>query len=121
MEKSKFREWFTSSGKQVLAGKNSKTNEELVAQVGPKETVLHTALPGSPFVNIKGKATKQDITDSAIFCAKHSQAWRDTKKDVSIHVFLGEDIFKTKVMDEGTFGVKNFKKIIAKKGDIAKI
>lgn len=117
-EKPKFREWFTSSGKYVVAGKNSKNNEEVIAQVEPNETVLHTALPGSPFVNIKGIATKEDIRDAAIFCAKYSQAWRDTKSDVKIHVFKGKDIYKEKDMDEGTFGVKKFSEIVAKKKDI---
>jgi predicted ribosome quality control (RQC) complex YloA/Tae2 family protein len=115
---SKFREWFTASGKYVVAGKNSKNNEELIAQVEPDETVLHTALPGSPFVNIKGKAKKADIRDAALFCAKYSQAWRDTKNDVKIHVFFGKDIHKSKLMKEGTFGVNKFSEVIAKKKDI---
>jgi predicted ribosome quality control (RQC) complex YloA/Tae2 family protein len=118
MEKIKFREWFTSTGKRVLAGKNSESNEELISQIEKKEIVLHTALPGSPFVNIKGKATKKDIIDAAIFCAKYSQAWRDTKSDVKVHVFFGKDIYKEKNMKEGTFGVKKFTEIVAKKKDI---
>jgi len=117
----KFREWFTSSGAYVVAGRNSKNNEELISQVSPEETVLHTALPGSPFVNIKGKAKKEDIRDAAIFCAKYSQAWRDTKTDVKVHFFLGKDIHKDKLMKEGTFGVKKFSEITVKKKDIERI
>lgn len=122
MEKQpRFREWFTSTGMQVLAGRNSKNNEELVAQIKPTETVLHTVSPGSPFVNIKGKASKDDIRDSAIFCAKYSKIWRDTKSDVKVHVFRGCDINKSNNMKEGTFGVKKFKEILVKKADILKI
>jgi len=110
----------TSSGKKVLAGKNAKNNEELVKQAEKNEIVLHTAKPGSPFVSIKGKANKKDITESAIFCAKHSQDWRDNKGDVKIHVFTGNDVYKKKGMKVGTFGVKKFKKINVKKGDIIK-
>jgi len=122
MEKQpRFREWFTSTGMRVLAGRNSKNNEELIAQIEAKETVLHTALPGSSFVNIKGIATKEDIRDAALFCAKYSQAWRDTHNDVKIHVFRGADIHKEKNMKEGTFGVKKKKEIVAKKADILKI
>jgi predicted ribosome quality control (RQC) complex YloA/Tae2 family protein len=117
----KFREWFTSSGKQVLAGKNSKNNEEVIAQVEPNETVLHTAIPGSPFVNIKGNASKEDIRDAAIFCAKYSQAWRDKHGDVKVHAFKGKEIYKDKKMKQGTFGVKKFSEVIAKKVDIMKI
>lgn len=123
MEKApKFREWFTSTGKLVLAGRNSKNNEELIYQANPNEIVLHTALPGSPFVNIKDKKPlKQDILDSAIFCAKYSQAWRETKNDVVVHYFKAKDIYKNKTMKQGTFGVKNLKEIKVKKADIKKI
>ena len=49
----KFREFTTSSGKKVLAGKSAQNNEELVKQIKDNEDVFHTAKPGSPFVNIK--------------------------------------------------------------------
>ncbi|MBU1727961.1 hypothetical protein KKA39_01470, partial [Patescibacteria group bacterium] len=80
----------------------------------------HTAKPGSPFVNIKGRASHQDILDAAIFCAKHSQDWRDNQEDVEVHIFKAKDIFKEKGMKEGTFGVKKFDVIKIKKGDIRK-
>ena len=123
MNKNKFREAELSSGILALAGKNAENNEELVKQVGNNEYVLHTAAPGSPFVNIKSdikKVSKEDLKEAAIFCAKYSQAWKKaaTKKDVEVHVFLGKDIFKQKDMKLGTFGVKKFKSIVVKKGDI---
>lgn len=114
----KFREFTTSNGKQVLAGKSAKNNEELVAQVKKNETVLHTKKPGSPFVNIKGKASKKDISEAAVFCANHSHAWRDNKKDVAVHVFKGTDIYKRKGMKLGTFGVKKYKVLKIKKSKI---
>lgn len=107
----RFREGESPNGLKILAGRNSKNNEELVAQVAPEEFVFHTALPGSPFVNLKGKPKKKDIKYSAIFCAKYSQDWRDNKNDVLIHKFKGKDIYKTKEMKEGTFGIKKFSKI----------
>ena len=119
----KFREFKTSSGKIVLAGRNAENNEELVKQAGKEEIVLHTCLPGSCFVNIKAdikEVTKQDIKEAAVFCARYSQDWRDNKKDVFIHIFTGKNIFKNKEMKTGTFGVKNFKKIIAKKEEIGR-
>jgi predicted ribosome quality control (RQC) complex YloA/Tae2 family protein len=115
-----FRQFKTSSGKLVLAGKSAENNEDLVMQVQPTETVLHTEMPGSPFVNIKGEATKKDIKESAVFCAKYSQDWRDNKRDVSVHVFRGADIYKDKKMKTGTFGVKKFDIIKVKKEDILK-
>ena len=122
MEKAKFREWFTSSGARVLGGRSAANNEVLIEQVGKAETVLHTAKPGSPFVNIKkGNPTKQDVYDAALFCAKYSQDWRDSKKAVKVHVFKGRDVYKDKGMKVGTFGVRKFKEVVEKKIDMEKI
>lgn len=115
-----FRNFTTTSGKEVLAGKSAETNEELIKQAGKDEIVLHTAKPGSPFVNIKSgkeEITKKDIEEAAVFCVKYSQAWKKAKKkptNVEVHVFFGKDIFKTKDMKLGTFGVKKHKKINVK-------
>ena len=117
----KFKEIKTSSGKLVLAGKNAKNNEELVAQVQPEEDVFHTAVPGSPFVNIKSSITnKQERLEAAIFCAAKSQDWRDNKSDVEVHWFKGKDLYKRKGMKIGTFGVKKKKIIKIKKKEIEK-
>ncbi len=111
----KFRQTKTSSEKVILAGRNAKNNEELIAQVEKNEVVLHTAAPGSPFVNIKGKAKRKDIKEAAIFCAVHSQEWRDNKTDILVHKFKGKDIYKKSNMKIGTFGIRKFKIIKVKK------
>jgi predicted ribosome quality control (RQC) complex YloA/Tae2 family protein len=117
----KFRKFETSSGKKVLSGKSAENNEELVAQVEKDEYVFHTAKPGSPFVNIKGKCNEKDRKEAAIFCAKYSQDWRDNKSDVLVHQFKGKNVHKRKGMKLGTFGVKKIDKIIkVKKEDIEK-
>lgn len=113
-----FRKFTTSSGKIVLGGKSAENNEELIKQIQPFETILHTAMPGSPFVNIKEKATKKDIEEASIFCARYSQDWRDNKQNVTIHIFKGKDIYKNKTMKLGTFGVNKIKKITIKKNKI---
>jgi len=123
MTSPKFRQITTSSGKLLLGGKSAENNEEIIKQVGKNEYVLHTAAPGSPFVNIKSDmraVETSDLKEAAIFCAKFSQAWKKpkVKKDIEIHVFLGKHIFKQKDMKLGTFGVKKVKKIIVKKQDI---
>jgi len=117
----KFREFKTSSGKKALSGKDAASNEKLIEQVQANEIVLHTAAPGSPFVNIKSaKPTASDVKEAAVFCAKYSQAWKKAKvkKDVLVHLFKGKDIYKNKAMKLGTFGVKKHKKMIVKKEDI---
>jgi len=115
-----FRKMITSSGKLVLAGKNAEQNEQIIAQAGKDEIILHTKAPGSPFVNIKGKANKKDIKEAAIFCAAYSRDWKKNKKDVVVHYFKGKEIYKTKNMKLGTFGVKKAKEIIVKKEEILK-
>jgi len=115
----KFREFKTSSGKKVLAGKDAKTNEELIEQAGKEELIFHTAKPGSPFVNIKSKKPSiKDIRETAVFCAMKSQDWRDNKNDVVVHYFHGKDVHKEKGMKLGTFGVRKFKVIKIKKEEM---
>ncbi|MEM4271904.1 MAG: NFACT RNA binding domain-containing protein [Candidatus Pacearchaeota archaeon] len=114
----KFREFKTSSGKLVIAGKSAETNEDVIKLAEPNEIVLHTKSPGSPFCVIKGKAGKKDIKEAAIFCAKYSRHWKKTRADTEIHYFLGKDIYKEKEMKIGTFGVKKAKKLTAKAKDI---
>jgi predicted ribosome quality control (RQC) complex YloA/Tae2 family protein len=119
----KFREFTTSSGKKVLAGKDAEQNEELIKQfIGKDNKIFHTAAPGSPFCVIeKIKHGKKDEQETAIFCASKSQNWRDNKGDVEVNFFSGEDIYKDKSMKIGTFGVRKFRTIIATKKEIEKL
>lgn len=119
----KFREFTTSSGKKVLAGKDANQNEALVKEfIGKENIILHAASPGSPFCVIDNlKPSKKDVKEVAIFCASKSQDWRDNKNDVEVHYFKGKDVYKKKGMKTGTFGVRKFKKIKVKKGEIVKL
>jgi predicted ribosome quality control (RQC) complex YloA/Tae2 family protein len=120
MKEIKFRKFCTSSGKDIVCGKNAEQNELVVAQSGENESVLHTKEAGSPFCNIKGKATKKDIEETAIICAAFSKAWKQHKGDVEVHVFRGRAIFKEADMKTGTFGVRKAKAIKVKKENILK-
>jgi predicted ribosome quality control (RQC) complex YloA/Tae2 family protein len=116
-----FRKFQTTSRIQILAGKSAENNEELVKQIKPNEIVLHTKAPGSPFCNIKAdvkEISKKDLKEAAIFCAAKSQDWRDNKRNVGVHYFLGKDIYKLRSMKTGTFGVKNTKEITIKRQEI---
>ncbi len=120
-KKINFRKFETKSGKKVLAGKTAENNEKLVKQAKKNEYILHTAAPGSPFVNIKNnrtKVTKKDIKEAAIFCATYSRDWKKNKSNVEVHVFKKADVYKEKDMKIGTFGVKKHKTIIIKKKEI---
>jgi len=115
------RQYKLSTEKIVLLGKSAETNEELVNQADKNELLLHTSKPGSPFANIKAPTkdlTKSEIYEAAIMCAKHSQDWRDNKKNIAVHTFPKTSAYKEKSMSTGTFGVKDYKEIIVKKEDI---
>ncbi len=120
----KFREFLTGSEKKVLCGRDAESNEELVKQfIGKGNKIFHTEKPGSPFCVIAEtlKTSKQDIQETATFCASKSQDWRDNKKDVSVHIFTGKDIYKKKEMKTGMFGVKKFTTIKIKRKEIEEI
>jgi len=118
LEGKNFRKIITENGTLILAGKNDETNEQLVAQAGKDEYVFHTAMAGSPFVNIKGRASDEDIREAILLCAKYSRAWKKSHKDVEVHQFKGEDLYKKSGMKAGTFGLKDFKVIKVRKEDI---
>jgi predicted ribosome quality control (RQC) complex YloA/Tae2 family protein len=108
------REFTLKSGTNILLGKNSENNDELVKEyVGKWNIILHTAKPGSPFCIIKKlNPLKEEIKESAIICASKSQDWRDNKKDVVIHMFTGKNVSKKEGMKSGTWGLKSKPKLI---------
>jgi predicted ribosome quality control (RQC) complex YloA/Tae2 family protein len=115
-----FRQFTTSSGKNVLAGKNADQNDELVNQfLGTDNMLLHSALPGSPFCVIQElNPNRQDLKETAIFCASKSQDWRDNQQDVIVHVFSGKETYKGRGMKAGTFGVVKNKTIRVRKKEV---
>lgn len=115
-----FRKYVTSSGLEIFGGKNSENNDELVWAALPKDVLLHTEMPGSPFVNLGENPLKSDLSEGAVFCAKYSQGWRDTKKDVVVNVFRRCDMNKTPKMKSGSWNVSKQEKIKVKKSDILK-
>lgn len=109
-----FRWFFTSNDVLVIGGKSDEQNEIVIKEfLKPNYTVLHTKLPGSPFVIIqRDKPTKKDIEEAAIFCACFSQQWKKGEKIIEVDVFRGEQVYKSKDMKIGTFGVKGERKTI---------
>ncbi|MBT6690251.1 DUF814 domain-containing protein [archaeon] len=115
-----FREFVVGSGKTVFGGRDAENNDKLVLEAGPNDVMLHTSAPGSPFVNIGDSASKVDLKEAAVFCAKFSQDWRDSKRDVSVNVFRRCDMEKDRKMKSGTWGVKKQERVKVKKADILK-
>ena len=113
-----YRKFILETGKEIFAGRDAITNDSLVSEAKPKDTLLHTLSPGSPFVNIGESPTKQELKQAAIFCASKSQAWRDTKKDITVNWFYKKDTTKDKKDKAGTWNTKHVGKIIVKKSEI---
>ena len=109
-----FRWFFTSNNVLVVGGKNDDQNEIVLKEfLKQNYIVMHTTLPGSPFMIIQSdKPTKTDLEETAIFCACFSQQWKLGRKLVDIDVFKGEQIYKTKGMKTGTFGIRGTKKTL---------
>lgn len=117
-----YRQFLTSSNILVIAGKNAEQNERIVKQAKKEELVLHTLSKGSPFCVIKEKEERIDeksIKEAAIFCAGFSKAFKKGKKIIEVHVFSKKDIYKTRGMPKGAYGVKKVKKRIRVKPILA--
>ncbi len=109
-----FRWFFTSDNVLVVGGKSDAQNEIVLKEFSkPNYVIMHTSLPGSPFMVIQSdNPSKNDIEETAIFCACFSQQWKQGKKTIEIDIFKCEQIYKTPGMKTGTFGVKGNKKNI---------
>ena len=115
-----FREYVTVSGLRVFGGKSAETNDKLVSDAGSSDVLLHTDAPGSPFVNAGENPSKADLKEAAIFCAKYSQDWRTSKRNVIVNKFLRSDMNKESLMKPGTWGVRKQEKLGVKAVDILK-
>ena len=113
-----YRWFFTSDGKLVVGGKSEEQNELVLRYFKkPHYTIMHTSKPGSPFMIIQSDdPSKKDLEECAVFCACFSKEWKNVRKGgkIDIDVFKGGDVFKSRDMKTGTFGVKNKKKVKAK-------
>jgi len=109
-----YRWFFTSNNVLVIGGKSDEQNEQVIKNfLKPNYTIMHTSEPGSPFMIIQSdNPTKKDLEETAIFCGCFSKQWKQsksTKSKINIDIFKGEQIYKTKQMKKGTFGVKGDK------------
>ena len=105
----KYRWFFTSSGKLIIGGKSAEQNELLVKEVlksGVDYITMHTHNPGSPFTFLVDEGLNElDLEEQAIFTACFSQEWKKRKKSAVIDIFDSKQIAKSKGMKRGTFGV----------------
>src|SRR3989344_6673467 len=97
----KYRWFFTSSGKLVIGGKNSEQNEMLMSEIiksGLNYIIMHTSTPGSPFTMIVDEGlSDDDLHEQAVFTGCFSQEWKKGKKSTSIDIFNSKQLTKGKV------------------------
>lgn len=107
----KYKWFYTSSGKLVVGGKSAVQNDELlniVKTLKKEYIVMHTSTPGSPFSIIFSpinKVSKKDMEECAIFTACFSQCWKNMSRKPSIDIFKSSQLYKSKDMKTGTWGV----------------
>ena len=107
----KYKWFFALSGNLVLGGKNAAQNDELINRVkesGKEYLIMHTSEPGSPFSVILSdvkKLSKKDIAEASIFTGCFSRAWRQGKEKTRVEIFKSSQLYKSKNMKTGTWGV----------------
>ena len=108
----KYRWFYTSNDRLVLAGKSSTSNDSLLKELKKHKKqylILHTKNPGSPFSAIIEKperVSEQDIKEAAIFTACFSQDWKKNKRTSNIDLFYISDTKKSIFLKPGTWRVK---------------
>lgn len=123
MDYMSYRWFYTTSNKLVVGGKNKEQNELAIKNYLKLDyVVVHTSAPGSPFMIIQSNnPSKQDIKEAAVFCACFSKEWKKISKNnkIAVDIFKGNQIYKTKTMKIGTFGVKGNKNTLNVKPELA--
>jgi predicted ribosome quality control (RQC) complex YloA/Tae2 family protein len=115
-----YKWFFTSEGKLAVGGKNEEQNELVIKYfLKPEYKIMHTRKPGSPFMIIKDeKPSKKDVDETAIFTACFSKQWKQGRNLIEVDIFKGSQVYKSKRMKKGTFGVMGSKKTIKVKPEL---
>ncbi|MFA6214195.1 MAG: NFACT RNA binding domain-containing protein [Candidatus Micrarchaeia archaeon] len=93
----KYRWFRTSGGKLVVAGRDAKQNDLLVAKVmGEGDLFFHADIQGAPATILQaGKdASGQEKAEAAQFAASHSSAWKTGAAGVDVYAVKKEQLSK---------------------------
>lgn len=95
----KFRWFFTSSGLLVIAGRDAKSNEEVVKKhMSPEDLYFHADVHGAPHTILKsdGKEIPPETKrEAAQFAASFSSAWRSGVPFVDVYCVKPEQVSKS--------------------------
>jgi hypothetical protein len=92
-----FRWFYTSGGKLVIAGRDAKQNDALVAKhMEENDLFFHADIQGAPAVVLKGgkEASAQEKGEAAQFAASHSSAWKVGAAGVDAYAVSKEQLSK---------------------------
>jgi predicted ribosome quality control (RQC) complex YloA/Tae2 family protein len=93
----KYRWFYTSGGKLVLAGRDSKQNDSLFATVmGQDDLFFHADIQGAPATILVGgkEASGQEKREAAQFAASHSSAWKVGAAAVDVYAVQKNQLSK---------------------------
>ncbi|MBU1121064.1 MAG: NFACT RNA binding domain-containing protein [archaeon] len=119
----KFHWFYSSNGFLVIAGRDSRTNEEIIKKYMEKDDLyFHAEIQGSPHCIIKtnkSEVPSSIMNEAAQFVASFSKGWREKLSSLDVYSVLPEQVSKKapsgESMKSGSFmiyGKRNyFKKI----------
>lgn len=111
----KFRWFFTSDGFLVIAGRDAKTNNDIIRRrTESADIVIHAEVHGAAFALIKcGKkiVTKNAIEEAMQFAACHSKAWAMQIGTIDVYWVKPSQVVKS-ISGMGTFNIDGEKNYI---------
>lgn len=100
----KFHWFYTSDNFLVIAGKDTKSNEEVIKKYMDKtDLYFHAEIHGSPHCILKTKnnlAPENSMKETAEFVASFSRAWKSGVSFVDVYSVLPEQVSKKAVSGE---------------------
>ncbi len=93
-----YKWFFTSGGRLVLAGRDARTNDQVVKKhMTQSDRFAHADVHGAPSVVIKdgASATEDELREACIFALSHSRAWNAGAAEGSCYWVLPDQVSKT--------------------------
>ncbi len=95
----RFRWFFTSDNELVIAGKDAKSNEELVKKfMADSDVYFHADVVGAPHTVLKSdsnSASKKSMEEAACFAASFSKAWQSSLPFADVYSVLPKQVSKS--------------------------
>lgn len=97
----KYRWFFTSTGKLVIAGRDSSQNQSIVRRFAKRGcTVLHADIQGAPLTLITEAADEVSLVEAACFAASYSKAWEQELTSLDVFYADGSEVSVTPASGE---------------------